>query len=354
MNKKLYLENGYLNYNYVFSLAKRNNTPMIIMVGARGVGKTFGALKYMLDNKIKFIYMRRTQTQLDLIRKREYSPFISINEKMGTSIEQFPVTKYSSGIFESELNEKGKIVPVGDLLGLTAALSTFANIRSFDASYIKCMIYDEFIGEAHERPIKEESNAFFNAIETINRNRELTGSDPLYTLMLANSNNISNPYFLSMKLVNIVEKMLKSGREIYFDHQRGIMLMNLNNSPISKLKAQTMLYKLTVGSDFFDMAINNNYTGVCRDAVSQEDLMQYKILYVVGELAIYKHKSKGQYYVSAHISGTPKKIYAANVNGLREFRAKHHSIWMKYCVNKVIFESYTQQILFEKYYKNVI
>lgn len=354
MNKKLYLENGYLDFNYIFKLSKRNKTPLIIAVGARGVGKTFGALEYVLEHNLKFMYMRRTQTQLDLIKKKEYSPFISINNVLGLSIEQFPITKYSSSIYDSEVNEKGKIVPKGDILGLTAALSTFSNIRSFDASYIKVLIYDEFIGEAHERPIKEESNAFFNAIETINRNRELTGEDPLYTLMLANSNNISNPYFLSLKIVNVVEKMLKSGREVHFDHARGIMLLNLNNSPISKLKAQTMLYKMTAGSDFFDMAINNEYTGICRDAVSQEDLLQYKIQYVVGELAIYKHKSKGNYYISTHISGTPKKIYPANINGLREFRTKHHAIWLKYCVNKILFESYTQQILFEKYYKGMI
>lgn len=354
MNKKLYLENGYVNIDYVVSVALRNKCFTIVGVGGRGTGKTFGALQYVLKHKLKFMYMRRTQTQLDLIRKKEYSPFISINNVMGMTIEQFPITKYSSSIYESELNEKGKLVPKGDLLGLTAALSTFSNIRSFDASYIKVLIYDEFIGEAHERPIKEESNAFYNAIETVNRNRELSGEDPLLVMMFANSNNVSNPYFLSMHLVGVAEKMMKSGQEMYFNHNKGIMFLNLTNSPISKRKAETMLYRLTAGSDFFDMAINNSYTNLCRDAVSQEDLKQYKIQYVVGELAIYKHKSQGTYYVSTHISGTPKKVYTANVNGLREFRAKHHILWLKYCVNKILFETYTQQILFEKYYKGVI
>lgn len=354
MNKKLYLDSGYLNYDYIFKLARRNNTPTIAMVGARGTGKTFGALEYVLTRDLKFLYMRRTQAQLDLIKRKEYSPFISINKVLGMNIEQFPVTKYSSSIYDSEINEKGKVIPKGDLLGLTAALSTFSNIRSFDASYIKVLIYDEFIGEAHERPIKEEANAFFNALETIGRNRELSGEEPLYTLMLANSNNISNPYFLSLKLVGVVEKMLKSGQEIHFVHSKGIMIINVNNSPISKLKAQTTLYRMTAGSDFFDMAINNDYTGMCRDAVKQEDLKQYKIMYVLGELAIYKHKSQDQYYVCAHISGTPRKVFPANVNGLREFRTKNHKIWMKYCINKVLFESYTQQILFEKYYKGVL
>lgn len=354
MNKKLYSENGYLNFEYILKLAKRNQTPTIIMIGARGTGKTFGALKYALTNDKKFMYMRRTQAQLDLIKKKEYSPFISINKKLGLSIEQFPVTKYSSAVYDSEINEKGKIVPKGEILGLTAALSTFSNIRSFDASYISILIYDEFIGEAHERPIKEESNAFFNALETIGRNRELEGSEPLYTLMLANSNNISNPYFLSLNLVSKVERMLKSGQEIYFDHERGLMLLNLNNSPISKLKAQTTLYKLTSGSDFFDMAINNDYTGMCKDAVEQQDIKEYKLLYVIGELAVYKHKSMRRYYITSHISGTPKKIYRANINGLREFRLKHREIWMYYCLNRIFFESYTQQILFEKYYKGMI
>jgi len=354
MNKKLYLENGYLNFDYIFKCARKNRTYTIMMIGARGTGKTFGALKYVLDNNMQFLYMRRTQTQLDLIKKHEFSPFNSINKVMGLNIEQFPVTKYSSSIFDSELNDDGKLIPKGDLLGLTAALSTFSNIRSFDASYIKCLIYDEFIGEAHERLIKEESTAFFNALETIGRNRELDGQEPLFTLMLANSNNISNPYFLALNLVGTVEKMLKTGNDVYYDHAQGIMILNLNESPISKLKAQTTLYRMTAGTSFFDMAINNNYTGMCKDAVTPEDIKQYKLLYVLGELAIYKHKSQDRYYVTTHISGTPRKVYRANINGLREFRLKHREIWMKYCINKISFESYTLQILFEKYYKDML
>lgn len=354
MNKKLYGENGYLDFNYVMKMSKRNKCPFIIMIGARGTGKTFGALKYVITNKMQFMYMRRTQTQLDIIRKKEYSPFISLNEYLGLNLEQFTISKYSSSVYDSKVNDKGLTVPKGDLLGLTAALSTFSNVRSFDASYIKILIYDEFIGENHERPIKEEAAALFNAIETINRNRELTGSDPLYVVMLANSNNISNPYFLSMNLVSVADRMIKTGQEIYFNHDKGLMLLNLSNSPISKLKAETALYKLTAGSDFFDMAINNDYIGVCRDAIESQDLKEYKLSLVVGELAIYKHKTYRKWYITTHISGTPRKIYSTSINSLREFRTKNRDLWLQYTVNRITFENYTLQVLFEKYYKGVI
>ena len=350
-NKKLYHENGYLNYNYILKMSEKHNTPYIMIVGGRATGKTYGALKYVVENDIKIMLMRRTQAQHDIIRKPELSPFTPINNDLDRNIQFFPLTKYNSGIYNAKLDENGKLMPDGDQIGMSCALSTISNMRGFDASWIDLVIFDEFIPERHERPIKNEASALFNALETIGRNRELKGQKPLKLLALANANNISNDIFLSLGIVNQAEKMVSSGQELWFNDRKGIMLVMLQDSPIVHVKRLTSLYNLTDGTEFSDMALHNNFVGLCRDAICSYDLREYVLICIVGEIAVYKHKSDFRYYVTTHISGATKNIFTSSINSLRAFRIKYSDLWIHYCTNRIKFETYTLQVLFEKYMK---
>ena len=49
----LFLENGYVDMARIIE----QKYPFILMTGARGTGKTYGALKYVIEHKMKFIYM---------------------------------------------------------------------------------------------------------------------------------------------------------------------------------------------------------------------------------------------------------------------------------------------------------
>ena len=350
MNKKLYSDNGYLSFPYIFNMMNKHKTPFCFIVGGRGTGKTYGAFKHCLQNNLEFMYMRRTQTEFESIQKEELSPFKSINRDLNLNINFFLITKYCKSIYDSVYDEdKEKYVQDGDIKGLGCALSTIANIRSFDASNVKVVIYDEFIPEKHVRPIKFEASALFNALETIGRNRELIGADPLKLLALSNANDISNPIFLELGLVTIVDNMLTSGEEIHFIHDKGIMLIVLHDSPVSIAKSMTALYRLTSNTEFSDMSIHNNFTGIMSGLVDSKDLREYRLICIVGELSIYKHKSKMEYYISSHISGTTKNIFTSNINDLRAFKFKFPDLWLKYCTRMVTFENYTLQVLFEKY-----
>ena len=76
-NRIPYTKEGYLDFEEVM---KTDPSDYIFMVGARAIGKTFGALKYALDHGVKFIFMRRTQTQVDLIKSDDLSPFRALEQ----------------------------------------------------------------------------------------------------------------------------------------------------------------------------------------------------------------------------------------------------------------------------------
>lgn len=301
MDKNIYLKNGYLNIGYIL----RFNVPFIFCVGGRGTGKTYGALKYVLDNKIKFLYMRRTQSQADLINRDEFSPFKSICRDSGDIIISKPITKYNSAFFRATQDGE-TVIPEGAPIGYTLALSTVSNLRGFDMSDCDILIYDEFIPEQHERPLKNEAEALFNAYETINRNRELNGCRPLKVLCLANANTINNPVFNALGIIDKVYSMEKSRQAVTINESRGYAIILLSESPISNHKRDTALYKLTRGSEFENMAIGNSYN--VQFNKESVNIIEYVPLFTVQGITVYQHKNNARLYVTTHKSGGAREI----------------------------------------------
>lgn len=347
----IYLDNGYLDFEKILSY----KVPFNFIIGGRGTGKTYGALKYMVEHQIKFIFMRRTQSQLDIIRKEEYQPFKKLNEDMGWSIQPIQITKYSSAFYDCERDKNGKWKPKegAAALGLMVALSTISNVRGFDATDRDVLIYDEMIPERHERPIKDEANAFFNAIETVQRNRELEGKDPLLVLCLSNSNELANPIFIELKIVKKAMALMNKGIEIDIDRKRELALFILRDSKISQLKKNTALYKLTRGTSFEAMSIDNNFEDMVGVKVVSRNLKEYVPICCIGEICIYKHKSNKTYYVSMHKMGNPEEYTISEADVMR-FRKKYTYLMDAYLFDNIDFEEYACESLFRKYiYKTI-
>lgn len=339
---KIYQDSGYIDIRKILSL----NLPFNFIVGGRGTGKTYTSLETIIEDNIKFIYMRRTQTQTDLINKPEFSPFKSLNRDFGWNIGSQSLSKYNAGYYQQQ-EQDGRMVCCGSPIGYSCALSTVSNMRGFDASDVDVLIYDEFIPEKHERPIKNEGAAFLNACETINRNRELSGRKPLQTICLANANDLANPIFMELRLVRKAEQMRRKKQEIYIDRERGIGLFILDKSPISSQKKTTALYRLTSGSNFERMSLDNDFSGEEIGRISSRPIAEYKPIVSVGEITIYEHKSKRSYYISTHKAGSPPTFGTGDAERARFIRM-YRWVWDEYMENNIEFEEYLCEILLTK------
>lgn len=342
---KLYNDKGYVNFPEIL----KHEAIYIFIYGGRGTGKTYGYLQEMIDQKLKFIYMRRLAAQVDIVKKDDMQPFKTLNRDRGWNIKPFPVNKYISSFYESDVNEDGKVIPVGESFGLLTSLSTFSNLRGVDGSDVKVMCLDEFIPELNEKPIKGEADAIFNAYETINRNRELNGEDPIKFIFLANSNRIDNPIFLELNLITIADMMRKKGLEYYYDKKRRMLLIDLAKSKISEEKSHTALYDLTRGTDFYNMAIKNTFLNEERGRIENKPIREYKPVVAIGEICIYKHKSNGEYYVTGFKSGSPV-TYGTGERDRQRFTKDFIHIWRAYMKKKVVFEAYIYEVIFDKYF----
>ena len=327
---KLFTAAGWVNWEYIMA----QNESIIPVIGARGIGKTYGIFKWLIDHGYKFIYLRRLKSQLDECRKEAGNPFKKINTDKEINIKPFA----SGGTVLFNYEEKtGKTAAVG------VALSVVANIRGVDYSDYDYIVFDEFISSDGERPIKNEFNAFLNFYETVNRNREIQGQPAVKCIMLGNANRISNPYFTGWGCMKRVLNMIRGGQMVWRSDARMIVL--LLHSPISEQKAGTVLYR-NASHDFISMALDNSFR-TDETVIKSEPLKEFNHIVSVGEIGIYEHKSERRYYVSATIS--KNTYYEAYGISLRMFQQDFYMFRVYYMVNKIVtFESFEIELIFRE------
>lgn len=341
----IYQESGFLDYARIIEM----KYPLTIIYGGRGTGKTYGALKYQIidQDRQPFIYMRRTGQQLKAIKKPELNPFGPINNDFQKSIELKSADDFIRIQDGDDVDDDG--LPL--MVGYAAALSTFANLRGFGAEWVQRIIYDEFIPEKHEKKMKYEADALWNAWETINRNRELKGQDPVQLVLLSNSNELANTIFMSLGIVEIAQRLRESGENVYQNRKRGLLIVDMIDSPISRAKAETAIYKAVgTGSEFGRMALENDFAyDDISDQIGSRHLKEYRPIVTIGEITIYKHKAEKLWYVSPHRSGAPD-TYGTGETDKKRFIKKYWMIWNRHLDGQVSFENYTCQALFERIY----
>lgn len=349
LNFKMYDDNGYLNMPAFIE----SNIPFVFIVGARGIGKTYGALQYYYDNKEKYMYMRRTERQLETVLDPELQPYKELNADRGINIQAIKTGKATYQFYQVNTNEDGEDVPEYDTCyGNAYALSTFANLRGFSGRDFRTIYWDEFIKQKDERQtLRDEGGAFFGAYETINRNRELAGQPPLQVIATANAFELANPIFMYLGIVDILDKELVTDKKEYvYLEDRGILVVHPLNSPISEKKKDTALYKaLGKESTFTKLALENDFSYEERGTiVGKQNLREYRPIVRIGEITVYEHKSSDKIYITRRHTGTCP-VFGNGDTECKRFFHRYRWLWAEYMYNTIVFEDYLCEILFKKY-----
>ena len=328
---KVYDSNGWVNWDYLIN----QGSAFTMVVGARGVGKTYGLMKYCLDQGRKFIYLRRLKSQLDQCANNAGNPFKKLNSDLNRNIK--PKGTQGGVLFD----ENGEVVALG------VALSTVANVRGFDYSDYDMIIFDEAVASDGERPIPHEFNAFLNFYETVNRNRELAGEKPVQAVLLGNANRLTNPYYSGWHFMKTALNMIHGNQMIWRSGDGSRLMVLLLGSRISEQKSNTVLYK-NASDGFITMALDNAFRTDGTNIRSMP-IREFNHVVSVGEIGIYRHKSERLYYVS---SLTQKgSFYDSYGMGLKMFQQDYWNLRILYMVNKIVyFESYECELIFREFF----
>lgn len=213
------------------------NAFLNILIGGRGIGKTYSCSKFVTKQFIKkgeqFAYIRRYKSDL---KKSVPKFFEALNKN-----EEFPGHK---------LYTKGDSFFIDDKqCGYAFTLSTAQDLKSSNFSNVKYIIFDEFIlEEGQKHYIKNEVESLLGLIETIARLRDIK------IFMLANAVTIANPYFIYFDLSLPYGSDIKTFKD-------GLILVNYieSSEEFIKTKKNSNFGKLIEGTEFGDYAINNTF-----------------------------------------------------------------------------------------------
>ena len=336
----LYTNEGFLNVSWIDKEAKRINAAFIVILGTRQIGKTYGTLKLMTDEKRNFILMRRTQTEADFITNGTLNPFLALGR---TDIKVKKESQYI-GKIQAE-TESGY-----DPIGITLSLTCVSKIRGFSGVAFTDLVYDEFIPESHVNRIRNEGDAFLNAVVTISGNREIEGQPPLRCWLLANSNNIGSPILKALNITDKVESMDKSGQELSILPDRGIIIVLAKARELADKRKKTSLMKaISKESEFTKMAYDNEFSYNDAENVTRRDLKQYnQIASVTGVFTIWKHKGNSSLYITSYRRSNHE--FSNTDRGYRELLTTIPTLKLNYTFNNTYFES----LAIKEIYKEVV
>ena len=213
------------------------------VIAERGLGKTFGAKKALLNRWLKtggeeeFIYVRRYKTELD------------------TSLTTFWDDLQFNGYYENyNLKvQKSKLLTKftcnGKVCGYAVPLSTSNILKSTAFPKVKYIVFDEYLlkNGGTYRYLKNEIDLFLDLVETVFRMR-----DDGKILMLGNAvNTFSSPYFAYWDLD------ISDGKEFKSYKDGAILVHYARNDEYREKKKQTKFGKLIDGTEYGRMCIGN-------------------------------------------------------------------------------------------------
>ena len=326
---------------------KRDGVWLHFFIGGRGCGKTYGGLKGAYEDALKgyghgFILLRRTDKERKL--NEAFNPFTKFNRRSGYTACTAPITKDATGIYKGVPGEGGELEPEGEPLGYLLALSTLASVRSIgiDDELVDKGIFDEFIPEKHVRTIKSEGEAFLNAVETFNRNREFElGLPPITWYLTANANDVDNEIFKTLGIIPVAEKMLRTGKRDYYDEKRGYAIHFLEDREFTEAKKKTALARLTEGSDFYDMAYNNQFAYNDMTCIRRLDAQGFTPCFAVGQFCVWQRKGQTEFYATYKDGSFAYRYRPGNQADSMLARQRHGMGFKRaYAAGRITFESY--------------
>lgn len=326
---------------------RKHNMPFNIIIGGRGTGKTFNSIRECTETGDKIIYMRRTQDEVDLICKRgddvELSPFAKINKVSQSKPDMVDHFYDLKKVDKKVYNIYDGLEDNQFFCGEVIALSTIATIRGFDADWCDVVLADEFVPEKHVRLIASgnaEGEAWLNAYETINRNREFEGRKPVQIFWMSNAFNIAHPLLNVLNVTGVLERMRRKKQEFVIFPNRGLTITLYEDAEFMEQKKHTALYRLTEGTSFYDMSITNDFAYNDFSMIRSLPLKEYNPICNFDGICIYRHKNKAEFYISLHMVDC--KLYQDTEQGRRSFRMDYgRTLTNAFLSRRIVFENYS-------------
>lgn len=205
------------------------NCPVNILIGERGVGKSYGAKKYVIDQYLKkhsqFLYLRRYDNELKEV----------FSGGKNSSKDFFDDIKYNYKNIELCAKNR-KFFCNGEIFGYAKRMTEAQDLKSSTYENIKTIIIDEYAIEKNKRYyLPNEGMILAGILDSIIRNRN---DVRIFFLMNAVEGIEFSPLFAFFDLT------LPYNNDIKLFKDNTILLQYMNNEEFRKERQNTLIGKL--------------------------------------------------------------------------------------------------------------
>jgi hypothetical protein len=285
MDTSLYYNpNKMLSYNRILNM----------VIGARGIGKSYGMKEYPIKRFIKngeqMIYLKRYKSDL---------------KKVGTYFDDivpaFPEHKFKVKGYDLMIDDKQ--------YGWAFPLSMWQSLKSTSFPNVTTIIFDEFIREKDKSGyMPNEVDALLNVMDTVFRTR-----DNVRCICLSNSVSVVNPYFLYFGLTPDIKKR--------YNAYENILVEVPESRDFAEERRKTRFGRLIDGTEYGGMSLDNEFTNdsdVFIEKRGKNSKYKFKITYNGVNMGLWIDLERGRMYLSESYDPSGKLRFAMTTDDLEE------------------------------------
>lgn len=294
-------------YNVTKTLSLYSDQVLMYMViGARGVGKSYSTKKHFLNrwfkNGDRFFYARRYSDDIQVAIRGFFDKVVQDNpqwqkyefREKGMPIGEFQVREKAP---ERDDGEPVKNNNKWETIGWYGPLSMFNRIKSIEFVNVKKILYDEFLIEANsnQRYLKGEPMLLINLYDSIARL-----STDVKLILMANATSIYNPFFEEF---GINPDMTKE----YGLYKSNSVLVHFAPDKVRDVDDGSAFSRLVKGTSYEDYALNNNFTNNTTEFVTQltgRSVFKWTIILEGTKYGIWQDMDEGIFIISDKYNNT--------------------------------------------------
>lgn len=339
-----------INYeSYYFSVvpfikaARQLGCWAVVIVGARKRGKTYSMLEYAFEQNEQIIFLKRQVGDIKLLcmnaknkKKKmskdsedddieeydendDFSPYADLNEDHGWNVQpkMLDAEQGIASFYDRDSNWKAK-----KKVGIALAVNSIAKYKGFGGlRKCKYLIFDEFIRAPWERiTTKLEGEAVLDLYETVSRDREERGFDPLLFVALANANDLSNELFNTLEITDDVVDMLACGDDIRVIGGKLVVLVDDSKLAIKKDEQKTLIYQDMKDTMWGRVSFDNEFARNDISCIGTTSLKHFvcRCMVTYKNETWYIYQKEDKFYVCCSRSNNVPKEYDLNFESTRK------------------------------------
>lgn len=296
-----------------------SNADVVMVVGGRGIGKTYGLRKRCIIDYIekgkRFVEVVRFQKELDGEDSIIDGYFDKFDE-LGEFPEYIFKTKKHAGYIAKRCNEDEK--PDWQLLCYFAALTDQQSLKKKTFSNVGKIIFDEAILDSCDRYhnyLSREYDKLSNLVSTITRQLADGSSDRCQLFLLGNALDLVNPYFQA----NGIDREPDFG--FSWHNRKTFLLHYVDNAEYQQgAEDNTIAGRMVRGRAEAESMFRNRFSNASEDFIAKKPSSAefvFGLHFEGDDIAIWIDWNEGLYFLNGKMPGNARPVFTLTTSDNR-------------------------------------